>query len=236
MKVYIVTFGEYSSYGIEKVFFNKEKARFYQMIKHPLDGYVEEYEISDDVVNDEQRKRPVKVQYNIRLNQIIGIKVCNDEQDMNQIKFESFDPYYIFSLKLGTGRLFNNVMRYGRESKMLLKIAQDRLAQHLYERGTTKEDIIQRAHQMFYDKYGNYPPYFHIRTSMPEIHEVKIPANPVADEVDRRLREMVKNGETLPESIDGLYQHVADELGITIKKVVQEIRIGGEKNDSESDS
>ena len=41
MKIYIVTSGDFSAYHIEKVFFNREKARFYQMINHPLDGYVE---------------------------------------------------------------------------------------------------------------------------------------------------------------------------------------------------
>ena len=234
MKVYIVTSGEYSNYGIEKVFFNKEKARFYQMINHPYDGYVEEYKISDEVVNDEQRNRPIKIKYNIRTNEIISTNICNDKQDMNQIEFKSFEPYFIFSLKLGTGRLFSNVMRYGRESKMLLKIAQDRLAQHLYERGTSKEEIIERASKMFYDKYGRYPYTHIISTSISETHEVHV--NPVAEAVNKKLHDIIASGGELPCSIDELYEQTAEELGVKTVKIVQNIKVGGKADDTESNS
>ena len=234
MKVYVVTSGDYSSYRIEKVFFNKEKARFYQMINCPSDGYVEEYEISDDVVNDNQRNRPVKVEYNIRSNLIMKLGVCKEEQDTNQIKFKNYEPYYIFTLKLGTGRLFSNVMRFGRGSKMLQKIAQDRLAKHMYERETSKEELIKRAEQMFYDKYGSYP-YTHIAsTSIPDTHEVHV--NPVAEAVNKKLHDIIASGGELPCSIDDLYKQTADELGIKTVKIVQNIKVGGKADDSESDS
>lgn len=236
MKVYIVTSGDYSDYKINKVFFNKEKARYYQMINYPNDGDVEEYEVSDNVVEDEQRKRPVKVQYSIQRNRIVKLNVCNDEHDMNQIKFDCCEPYYIFSLKLGTGRLFNNVMRYGRDSKMLLKIAQDRLAKHLYERGSSREEIIQRAEEMFYDKYGSHP-YHHISTSIPEAHDVQIKTDPLADAVNKRLHDMIKNGEPLPDSIEDLYKQEAEKLGCKVAKVVQDIKLIWEvADDTESNS
>lgn len=50
MKVYIVTSGEYSNYGIERVFLNKEEAYCWAGIQRYDDYEVEEYETSDGKV------------------------------------------------------------------------------------------------------------------------------------------------------------------------------------------
>lgn len=236
MKVYVVTSGYYEDYTIENVFFNKEKARFYQMINCPYNGSVEEYEVNDEVISDDQRNRLIEVTYDIKDGAIRQVTVCSTNEETNQIKFEWCQPFYVFTLRLGKGRLFSNVIRYGRNSKMLLKIAQDRLAQHLHERETTREEIIERAEQMYYDKYGHLP-YTHIvRTAMPEVHEVDVPSDPVWDEVAKRLRERVKNGETLPSSLDDLYKQVAEDLGVKVTVTRLTISPGGNKHDTESDS
>lgn len=57
MKIYIVTTGQYSDYGISKVFLNKENAEKYVELLHKLDDYdsdsacVSEFETSDESIN-----------------------------------------------------------------------------------------------------------------------------------------------------------------------------------------
>ena len=55
MKVYIVTSGTYSYYGIERVFLDKEKAEKYAEMMSSHDYRVEEYETDDDKQIDEIR-------------------------------------------------------------------------------------------------------------------------------------------------------------------------------------
>lgn len=55
MKVYIVTSGTYSDYGIERVFLDKEKAEKYAEMMSSHDYRVEEYETDDDKQIDEIR-------------------------------------------------------------------------------------------------------------------------------------------------------------------------------------
>lgn len=49
-KVYVVTSGSYSEYGICRVFMDKEKAdKYVEMMSGHLDMEVEEFEVSDDI-------------------------------------------------------------------------------------------------------------------------------------------------------------------------------------------
>ena len=55
MKVYIVTDGDYSEYGIQKVFSNIEAAEDYKYWHH-ITNEIEEYEVSDSWNDDNQKK------------------------------------------------------------------------------------------------------------------------------------------------------------------------------------
>ena len=50
MKIYVVTSGGYSDYGIDAVFVNKEKAKLY--CKVHKDSCIEEYDTNDDNINN----------------------------------------------------------------------------------------------------------------------------------------------------------------------------------------
>lgn len=86
-KIYIVTSGEYSSYGIEKVFLDKEKA----IVWAGMQGYeceVEEYEPSDDGF-----EIPEKVYYGIKFKQytllsLVAKKFVSTKPIEKAIKFE----------------------------------------------------------------------------------------------------------------------------------------------------
>lgn len=59
MKVYVVTTGEYSDYGIDAVFLEEKKAMLYcavRNIKSPDSFKIEEYETLDDNINTDGQK------------------------------------------------------------------------------------------------------------------------------------------------------------------------------------
>ena len=59
MKVYVVTTGEYSDYGIDAVFAEEKKAMLYcavRNIKSPDSFRIEEYETLDDNINTDGQK------------------------------------------------------------------------------------------------------------------------------------------------------------------------------------
>lgn len=230
MKVYIVTSGEYSDYGINKVFLDREKARFFQMINYPTDGYVEEYEVCDETISDNPSNRWITVKYFIVSKFIELISVSTGKKDADRVSFKSGTPYYILNINIGTGRLYNDIIRYGRESKMLQKIVQDRFAEYLYEHGTTREKIIKRADNMHFKKWGTHPyARFMATTAMPDADVLKVPLDPIAYEVNGRLRDMIEKGQKLPDNIDSLYKQVAEELN-KIRR--QDVKNGGGEDDT----
>ena len=65
MKVYIVTSGEYSAYGINQVFLSKEKAELYIKAHYYYRGgyNIEEYDTFDDNIYEEKDKKVVALKY-----------------------------------------------------------------------------------------------------------------------------------------------------------------------------
>lgn len=69
-KVYIVTEGEYSDYGIEAVFSTKEKANEYVQ-QHGSDCRIEEYDIDQEVKRESKIWR---IAINLENNEVLSVK------------------------------------------------------------------------------------------------------------------------------------------------------------------
>ena len=75
MKVYIVTDGHYSDYGIEKVFSNRPAAEEYKKW-HRITNEIEEYEIHDEPFTSEDGERAmrIRVQGTVYPEAVVDIK------------------------------------------------------------------------------------------------------------------------------------------------------------------
>ncbi len=144
-RVYVVTSGEYSDYRIEKVFSSHEKARLYSLIDQ--DRRVEEYDVDDielNVVSDY-----ILVSYDYKYNHIDGLTLCGDHVNPNIS--ESWMSTFEFTLMLSDDRVHRNAMRYGKNSKVILKIAQDKFAEYCYEHNTSREELIKKRDGKYYN-------------------------------------------------------------------------------------
>ena len=196
-KVYIVTDGDYSSYHIEKVFSDPEKARIYQMMHCPY-GWVEPYDI--DTVECAMNDKWIIVKYDVRRNVIDKIEIVNKKIKKNYIKFDMDNVYFHFLFHISDKRIYTSIISKGTESKLLLKSAQDTFAKWMYEHGKNKEELLNEAKEKWKKKWGHMN-YIMYSTSLPEIPK----QDPVCTAVDAQLREMIANGQELPENLSELF-------------------------------
>lgn len=73
MTVYIVTYGSYSEYTIEKVFSNKPAAEEYKKW-HNITNDIEEYEIYDEPFTEGERAMVIRVQGTVYPEAVVDIK------------------------------------------------------------------------------------------------------------------------------------------------------------------
>ena len=151
MKVYVVTAGDYSDYHIEKVFLYREAARLYAMMDADRD--VEEYEVDGDETVSAMPY--VVVRYNFRNNCIREMELCMKPEVPHVQDDWYFD--FIFTLSLSNKKLYNSIMRYGKASGMVKKIATDKFAEYLYEHGTNREELIRKREERYAS--NRYPMY-----------------------------------------------------------------------------
>ena len=122
MKIYIVTSGCYSDYHIVAVFTKEKQARMYANLDSERN--VEEYD-ADEI--DVEQPITERVRYDPVSNRIAYI---------DPIDFPMTDMIrgnqYLFNVKI-SGRVMEDVADYGKDSPLLLKIAQDRWAQYKAE-------------------------------------------------------------------------------------------------------
>lgn len=122
MKIYIVTSGCYSDYRIEAVFTKEKQARMYANLDSERE--VEEYD-ADEI--DVEQSITERVWYEPISDRIVL---------MNPISYPMGDiihgNQYMFNVKI-SGRVMKDVADYGKDSPLLLKIAQDRWAQYKAE-------------------------------------------------------------------------------------------------------
>jgi len=201
-RVYIVTDGEYSDYHIEKVFTDPVKARLCQMLLCPDYGRVEIYDVDD--VEITVNSNWIRVIYYVNSDYIDKIEV-SDAGEYESISYEYGGVYYTFSINLTNKRLYSNVIKYGMGSKMLLKIAQDKFAQWAYEHDTNKEELLEEAKQKLNRSYGfDIVTAYTTSAGFPEQKTVNVL-------VDERLRELLKNEQSLPDNLEPMINAAKEE-------------------------
>lgn len=185
MKVYIVTAGEYSDYHIEAVFTDSVTARRYARLD--TDRNVEEYDVdSISLEFEEKLMSEYNIGYNFDTNKLVSIHNTTWEQEDEVCQYESF----LFYFHLHTDkRLYDDLKHHGTNSKLVLKIAQDRFAKWLAEHDISKEELIKIQQEKYYRFTQRYLPMQTI---------VKL-EHMTPEDIDRILHEKLKNGETLPD-------------------------------------
>lgn len=203
-RVYIVTSGEYSDYHIEKVFSSRSKAHMYSLLDPAR--RVEEYDVDDmelNVVSDY-----LLVSYDYKYNNIEGLTLCGDQVNPNIS--EGWMRPFEFTLMLSDDRVHRNVVRYGKNSNVILKIAQDKFSEYCYEHNTSREELIRKRD----GKYYNPNVAFYTTSS---VLDEWTPSKTVL-ETDKRvakvLTQMVVDGKPLPpvEELQTIYDVTASEV------------------------
>ena len=111
------------------------------------DRRVEEYDMDDmelNVVSDY-----LFVSYDYKHNHIHELTLCGDpvKPRISQGWMKPFE----FTLSLSDDKVHKNVMRYGKDSKVILKIAQDKFAEYCYEYNTSREELIRERDGKYYN-------------------------------------------------------------------------------------
>lgn len=187
-RVYVVTSGEYSDYHIEKVFSSKGKAHIYSLLDP--DRQVEEYDVDDmelNVVSDY-----LLVSYDYKYNDIRELTLCG-EQVKPRISRGWMKPFE-FTLQMSDDRIYRNIMRYGKNSKVILKIIQDKFAEYCYEHNTSREELIRKRD----GKYYNPNAAFYTTSSVPDDWTPSRTAFEVNNYVAKVLKQMIVDGKPLP--------------------------------------
>lgn len=102
-KIYIVTSGEYSDYGIDAVFTTKEKAVYY-VEQHGTDYNIEEYNLDEEVVKE---TKLWLVEFEIESQEIKHASPTTYNIDKNKdtcevTEYLSFNPYMVFYVEANT--------------------------------------------------------------------------------------------------------------------------------------
>ena len=150
MKIYVVTEGEYSSYHIEAIFTDREKAFAYAI----LDPYrnVEEYTADQTDVSVDMNKWLLVV-YDVKLQYIKYISFSTDEvtPDMSSNTGNCFE----FTIPLSNKHVYESIVKNWIRSKVLKKIAEDTLAQYLYGLGISREELLRRQRRNWEKTFRN---------------------------------------------------------------------------------
>jgi hypothetical protein len=206
MKVYIVTAGDYSYYHIEKVFSSMEKARAYALLDPDRD--VEVFDM--DKVDVQMKKSYVLVQYDYLHKEMISIEAHNTQV---KPRIDKQWPYaFKFTVDLSNIKLRKSIIRYGKSSGMLNKIAQDTLAQYLYEHDTTAEELHQKEWEKRNQK--KYP-YIMYTSSIYDTPPEKI--NPVNAELTDYVNKCIDENGQAPDIMNLIQQMYNKETEETNK-------------------
>ena len=202
-RVYVVTSGEYSNYQIEKIFSDRVKAHMYSLLNP--DRRVETYDVDDmelNVVSDY-----LLVSYDYKYNHIDGLTLCGDQVNPN-ISDDWMRPFE-FTLMLSDDRVHRNVMRYGKNSKVILKIAQDKFAEYCYEHNTSRDELIRKRDGKYYN-----PNVAFYTTSSSFDNSAYRQRLVVNERVATVLKQMIVDGKPLPpvEELQTIYDVTASEV------------------------
>ena len=205
-RVYVVTSGEYSDYHIEKIFSDIVKAHMYSLLDP--DRRVEEYYIDDVELNT--NKPYLLVSYDYKWNQAHEFMLRNTPLKPRISK--EWGRHFEFTIPLSDERIYKNICRYGKNSKVVLKIAQDKFAEYLYEHNTTKEKLIQKHEEEYRKKSTGY--YSLASTSSGFDNSAYRQRLVVNERVATALKQMIVDGKPLPpvEELQTIYDVTASEV------------------------
>jgi hypothetical protein len=202
-RVYVVTSGEYSDYRIEKVFSSRRKAHMYSLIDP--DRRVEEYDVDDmelDVVSEY-----LLVSYDYKHNYIRELTLCG-EQVKPGISHGWMKPFK-FTLPLSDDRIYRNIVRYGKDSKVIMKIIQDKFAEYCYEHNTSREELIRERDGKYYNPNSAF--YSTSSSFDNSAYRQRLVVN---ERVATVLKQMIVDGKPLPpvEELQTIYDVTASEV------------------------
>lgn len=187
-KVYVVTSGEYSDYCIEKVFSSRSKAHMYSLLDP--DRRVEEYDVDDVEINVVSEY--LLVSYDYKYNNINELTLCGEQ--VKPMISEGWWKPFEFTLSLSDERIYRNIMRYGKNSKVIFKIAQDKFAEYCYENNTSREELIRKRDGKYYTPNA----LFYTTSSVIDAWTPSKTALETDKQVAKVLTQMVADGKPLP--------------------------------------
>lgn len=168
MKVYIVTSGDYSGYGISAVFTDEDKAWQYASLDD--DRRIEVYD-ADTAEIDGSKTTYIQITYDFGNNRIYNHNIVNERVLVSGLE-EAITPYlFVFQIE-NTKKNYYEFLRSreGGKSKYLLKIAQDEFAKFMDRMQMSREELMQKSLQdsvrMREDFNRRYPNYVHYTTSI----------------------------------------------------------------------
>ena len=109
------------------------------------------------------------------------------------------------TIPLSNERVYSDLARYGKESKVILKIVQDKFAEYCYEHDTSREELIKARDEKYSNLcYGLYS------TAAPDY----TPKWEVDQRVATVLKQMIVNGKPLPpvEELQTIYNVTLSEV------------------------
>lgn len=183
--VYVVTSGDYSDYRIEKIFSDPVKAHIYSLLDE--DRRVEHYVMDDTDVTT--KKSYIKVEYDYKYNHIRSMTLC--AKPFKPRIGKDWDRSFECTIPMSNERVYKNIIRYGKNSKVIFKIVQDKLAEYLYDHGMTREELIQKRDE----SHGVSDRYYLYSTSL---YTEPTPAQVAGAKVNDILHELIAEGNPPP--------------------------------------
>jgi len=199
MKVYAVWEGEFSDKKVIAIFSDPKTAHFYSMLGDNKyeERYVEEYELDKPQMEFTQKYVYVKYYFGSCKEWIESVKLCN-KAFLPRISKQSCVEFE-FTLSLSDRNAYTALTTEGKDSKWLLKVTQDKLAQYFYEHNTTKEKQMKKEDKKWAKKNKQYKGVFY-NTSIQTKNE-PTPIEIANDRVTKQMHAMVINGEELPDDV-----------------------------------
>ena len=168
MKVYIVTEGEYSGYGISAVFTDEDKAWQYASLDD--DRRIEVYD-TDTAEIDSSKTTYIQITYDFCNNRIYSQNIVTDIVLVAGLE-EAITPYLFVFQIANTKKNYYEFLksRERNKSKYILKIAQDEFAKFMDKMQMSREELMQKSLQdsvrMREDFNRRFPNYMNYTTSI----------------------------------------------------------------------
>ena len=205
-RVYVVTSGEYSDYRIEKIFSDGKKAHMYSLLDP--DRRVEEYVVDD--IDFKINRDHLRVEYNYRQNWIYEMTLRGES--LTPGISDSWNNAFVFTIPLSDNRIYSNLLRYGKNSKVILKVAQDKFAEYCYEHNTSRDEIIRKQDEQKQQLLNNRYPF--ATTSVDFSFDPWLEASKIVTAV---MNDKCANNEPLPDA-DAMQELYNDTLEGVKKK------------------